>query len=111
MKPRTTQHFGIGTAAVRRPGAGDAGVAGLETYQPMSGAGLSGRISERVLVEMVDVNFVEYKDLGEARVRFYPNGTSDEFSIVLHWDQEWSKITLEVVTGLAEFEVDPQKFR
>lgn len=64
------------------------------------------KIPEGIRLEMVDVNFVEFKDQEEARVRFYPNGTSDEFTLVLESDkQEFRKITLDVVTGLAEVEV------
>jgi hypothetical protein len=34
-------------------------------------------------------------------VRFFPNGTSDELTIVLHDRERWRKITLEFSTGLA----------
>ena len=48
----------------------------------------------------------------EAHVWFYSNGTCDEMSLVLLSDKgERRNIFLEVVTGLAEFEVDPLKFR
>ncbi len=63
----------------------------------------SVQISDRVLIEMCDVNFDEYRDAEEAVVKFFPNGTSDEFTLVLHGDKgEIRKITLEVVTALAE---------
>ncbi|HZO84817.1 MAG TPA: GspH/FimT family pseudopilin [Verrucomicrobiae bacterium] len=71
----------------------------------------SGRIAEKILIEMLDVNFFEYKDAEVARVRFYPNGTSDEFTIVLRGENEqWRKITLEVVTGLPDLSSDPSKW-
>jgi prepilin-type N-terminal cleavage/methylation domain-containing protein len=77
-----------------------------------SGAGIfSGRISEKIIIEMLDVNFVEYREAEAARVRFYPNGTSDEFTIVLHGDDDqWRKISLEVVTGLPDLSSDPTKW-
>ena len=77
-----------------------------------SGASLfSGRISEKVMIDMLDVNFVEYKDSEAARVKFKPNGTCDEFTIVLHGDNDqWRKITLEVVTGLPDLSSDPTKW-
>jgi len=57
---------------------------------------------------MLAVNFVEYKDAGEARVHFYPNGTCDDFTLILRSDQgEWRKISLEVATGLASGTVYP----
>jgi hypothetical protein len=58
-----------------------------------------------ITLEMLDVNFIEYKDQEEARVRFYPNGTSDELTIVLRSDQnEYRKISLECTTGLVRVE-------
>jgi prepilin-type N-terminal cleavage/methylation domain-containing protein len=61
--------------------------------------------SEKITLEMLDVNLTEWKDADEARVRFYPNGTSDEMTVVLVSEKnEWRKITLEPLTGLAGFE-------
>lgn len=86
----------------------------MEDRQPAAPAaseGISGRISDKVIIEMIDVNFVEHKDAEIARVRFYPNGTSDEFTIVLHGEGDhWRKISLEVVTGLADLSSDPSKW-
>jgi type II secretion system protein H len=70
------------------------------------GLATSAQLSDHVLIEMVDVNFGEYKDADEAYVRFFPNGTSDEFTLVLHSDRnEYRKISLEVVTALASVEL------
>jgi len=77
----------------------------------VQGPGFSTRLGETIVIELCDVNFIEYKDREEARVRFYPNGTSDEFTLVLHNDKdEWRKIWLEVVTALVDVETDPNKF-
>ncbi len=51
-------------------------------------------------IEMLDINLQEYKDADEARVRFYPNGTSDEMALVLHSGDEWRKISTELTTGI-----------
>jgi hypothetical protein len=60
------------------------------------------QLSSHVSIEMLDVNFIESKDALEADVHFYPNGTSDCFTLVLRGDQgEWRTISLEEVTGLA----------
>jgi prepilin-type N-terminal cleavage/methylation domain-containing protein len=68
-------------------------------------SGLFAQITDEVSFEMVDVNFVEYKEAEEARVRFHPNGTSDELTVVLRSDRnEFRKISLEVTTGLATWE-------
>jgi prepilin-type N-terminal cleavage/methylation domain-containing protein len=67
---------------------------------------------EEVGIELLDVNFVELKDAEEARVRFYANGTSDEFTVVLRSsDNQWRKLSLEVTTALADYETDPRKWQ
>lgn len=61
----------------------------------------SGTFHERVSLEMLDINLMEFKDQPLAVVNFYPNGTCDELTIVLRSEHnEWSKITLEVTTAL-----------
>jgi prepilin-type N-terminal cleavage/methylation domain-containing protein len=64
----------------------------------------SGHLSDSVAIELIDVNFAEFKDQDVARVKFYPNGTSDEFTVILFSasNGERRKITLECVTALAE---------
>jgi Tfp pilus assembly protein FimT len=49
---------------------------------------------------MLDINLQDYGAAEWARVFFYPNGTSDEMTVVLHSKDEWRKITLEFSTGL-----------
>jgi prepilin-type N-terminal cleavage/methylation domain-containing protein len=82
---------------------------------PPANSGLSAQISDRLGIEMLDVNLTEYKDAEIARVRFYPNGTCDEMTLILHTlnteKNEWCKISLEVTTGLASVEYDPTKFK
>ena len=91
----------------------EGGEAGSVSATPVAGASVfSASLSDHIVIEMLDVNFFEMKNEEEARVRFYPNGTSDDFTIILRSDKnEWRKITLEVVTGLAEVEVDPRKWQ
>ncbi len=63
----------------------------------------SGNIEEEVVLELLDVNFWEYKDQESALVMFYPNGTCDEFTMVLNWEErDWRKIEVNVITGLAD---------
>ena len=72
----------------------------------------SATLSDKITIEGLGINGEDWTEDETGRVRFYPNGTSDEMSIVLLSDrQERRNIWLEVVTGLAEFEVDPQKFK
>jgi prepilin-type N-terminal cleavage/methylation domain-containing protein len=74
----------------------------VKRYEPKSPFKSSAQISDEVRIEMLDVNFSDFKEAEVARVRFFPNGTCDELTFVLHSDADWRKITLEVVTGLAE---------
>jgi type II secretion system protein H len=86
-----------------RSSAGNAGSRG-ET------GNFSASLSQYIRIDLLDVNFLEYKDEDLAQVRFYPNGTSDEFTIVLSNDKnEWRMISLEVVTGLPDVQTDPNK--
>lgn len=60
--------------------------------------------SDSVAILAIGVNFVDLHDADMARVRFYPNGTCDEFTMVFQADGQRRKISLEVVTGLASVE-------
>jgi hypothetical protein len=78
---------------------------GVKTAEKQSGA--TKRISDDLMIDMIDVNLVEYKDEPEAHVRFFPNGTSDEFTLILHSaGGEYRKIWLEVVTAIADSSQD-----
>jgi hypothetical protein len=71
----------------------------------------SGLVHASVLPDGVDFAMLDInlQDFGATvgRVRFFPNGTSDEMTIVLHDKERWRKITLEFSTGLASVsEVD-----
>ena len=97
-------------AAAQKPGDPDAR---LNTKPPEVGKStssvpaFSGQLSESLVVEMLDVNFKEHKDEEHARVRFFPNGTTDEFTIVLRWPEknQYRKITLDIITGQADMDV------
>ena len=71
----------------------------------------SAKFEDDVVIEMLDVNLSEYKQADEARVRFFPNGTSDEMTLIVRVGPEWRKISLEVTTGLASLETDPNKWK
>ena len=62
----------------------------------------SGRLPSDVGVKFLHVNFQDKMELPEARVRFFPNGTSDEFTMILFSTSGEKKISLDIVTGLAE---------
>ncbi|MGA3180956.1 MAG: type II secretion system protein [Verrucomicrobiota bacterium] len=66
--------------------------------------GISAALPESVDIDLLGVNEISYEQEESARVRFYPNGTSDEFIIVIHSLKDGSRctITLDPVTALAE---------
>jgi prepilin-type N-terminal cleavage/methylation domain-containing protein len=85
--------------------------AGSEAGEQPAGAGaakpavFSARLREDVAVTLLYVNLKNQMDAEESHVHFYPNGTSDEFTIVLQTGRGVRKISLECVTGLARVEV------
>lgn len=58
------------------------------------------KLGEDVMIELIGVNFVDLMQEPEARVRFYPNGTCDEFSVVYRWKGEQREITMDIITGM-----------
>ena len=89
-------------AAPASTSLGGAGGAAKPAPPPAPGTGLTGVIPDDVRLEMLDVNLLEYSQSEWTRVRFYPNGTSDEMTVVFHSDKgEFRKISLEPTTGLA----------
>ena len=71
----------------------------------LSGKAMSGQFGGDISIEMLDINLLEYKGSDLARVRFFPNGTSDEMTLILQSSHnEWRKISLEITTGLATSE-------
>lgn len=71
----------------------------------------SASMHPEVIIETISVNYREMMGMPEASVRFHPNGTSDKFTFIFHRGQdEYRLVRLDMMTGLAEFETDPQKF-
>ena len=67
--------------------------------------------ADLVQVRLLYVNLKAQDEATESRVHFFPNGTSDEFTIILQFGNEVRKISLEVVTALVNVESNPNKFR
>jgi prepilin-type N-terminal cleavage/methylation domain-containing protein len=66
----------------------------------------TAELPKNVEIEILGVNFVQYEKADEAKVHFLPNGTSDEFTIVLKDDQFQSRqISLDVMTALPDIQV------
>jgi len=93
------------SAPARRPGsAAEIAAATAQAAPAASGSGHSAQISNQVSIDMLDVNLTEYKDAEQVHVRFYPNGTCDELTIIIHDTREWKKIYSEITTGLINVE-------
>jgi len=59
-----------------------------------------------IVIDILGVNFLQMEHADVARVRFNPNGTSDEFTIVVHGtDGSMIKLSLEPITALAHVDI------
>ena len=67
----------------------------------LSGSPTSVTLPESVAIAMLDVDMLDHGGDETASVVFYPNGTSQELTLILHSGDEWEKITLEFATALA----------
>ena len=78
-----------------------------------AGGNFSVTLPTGVFVEGLGVNGEDWTEDHVARVRFNPNGTSDEMTIVLFRPEsnERRNVWLEVITGLSDIETDPAKFK
>jgi Tfp pilus assembly protein FimT len=101
--------LGVSGAASPPPAAKDAGPAAGGIVPTPSGAGASAQLSDRVIIELLDINMsgIEYNDAEAAKVRFYPNGTADEMRMILFDGRDRIGIELEITTGLANVVPDP----
>ncbi len=64
-------------------------------------SGFPRKLGDNVRFEEAAVNFVEPGQESAIRVRFFPNGTSDEFTIGYSIGNKKRYIKVDVVTGLA----------
>ncbi len=69
-----------------------------------SSIGKSVTLPDGIAMEAIGINLMDFSQTEESRVWFYPNGTSDELTLVLHSGTDWRKITLEFSTAIADAE-------
>ncbi len=80
-------------------------------------SGFTARFGESIAIEKLWINeedfLADYRETYEARICFYPNGTSDNATLRLYKPEkdERCQISLEVVTGLADLEWDVHKMK
>ena len=61
-------------------------------------------LHEDLGLDMLDVNMTEHKDDDVVISRFFPNGTADLLTVVISYEGEFRRITVDMVTGLASFD-------
>jgi prepilin-type N-terminal cleavage/methylation domain-containing protein len=66
-----------------------------------SSIGKSVTLPDGVAMEGIGINLLDYSETEVSSVRFFPNGTCDELTLVLHSGTDWRKITLEFSTAIA----------
>jgi prepilin-type N-terminal cleavage/methylation domain-containing protein len=98
------------------PGGGQAPAGGRESPSVVLPTGptaiTSTHLPDAVVISKFMVAGVDCMSFESASVRFFPNGTSDDFIMQLMSDRgERVEISLEVTTGLAFVEHDWNKFR
>lgn len=72
----------------------------------------TAKLSDKILIDLIGVNRMDFTDAPTTRVQFHPNGISDDFHMVLRAEgNDTRMIFLEAVTGLADVETNPQKFK
>jgi len=98
----------VGGGGAPHPAAGPGGEAPLSA-PAATGSGLSAQLSNEIIIETLDINMsgVEFNDAESARVRFYPNGVSDEMRMILFDGRDRMGIELEITTGLASVVNNP----
>ena len=86
-------------------GQGAAGGVPSGDAAPAKASVFSAHLGEDVKVNLVYVNLKNQMEAKECHVHFYPNGTSDEFTIVLQTGLGVRKISLDCITALVNVEV------
>ncbi len=69
-----------------------------------SSIGKSVQLPDGVAMEGIGINLMDFSESEESYVRFFPNGTCDELTLVLHSGADWREIKLEFSTALARGE-------
>jgi prepilin-type N-terminal cleavage/methylation domain-containing protein len=94
LQPRKLDEGGEGSAPPTEtaPAAG-----GASTFK--------SNLPDDIAIKLLYVNFQDQMEFPEAHVRFFPNGTCDEFTVILSSAKAEQQISLDVITGLADVKV------
>jgi len=109
-----TLSVSVGASAPRQvaPGSIEEFAGESHANETLSHSG-SFRLSDKITIEGLGLNGLDYTDDESVQIHFYPKGTSDDFSMILLNTETGDRrnVWLDTVTGYADFEVDPRKFR
>jgi Tfp pilus assembly protein FimT len=102
IHPRENRLALAGAGSAPQPSKEQGGEVALSA-PAATGSGLAAQLSEKVIIEMLDVNMsgIEFNDAELVTIRFYPNGVSDELKMILFDGRDRMGIELEITTGLA----------
>lgn len=86
--------------------APDAGISPDSAKAPAAIQNFKANLPDDIAIKELDVNFEDQMEFSEAHVRFFPNGTCDEFSVILSAPNGAERqVSLDVITGLADVKV------
>jgi prepilin-type N-terminal cleavage/methylation domain-containing protein len=107
LRPRLTRDAALTAEELMRKEENRALAALAEGLGEGTGAEDDGILPEEITIMFIGVNFVPDLQQAEAvPVRFYPNGTGDEFAMLIRSDaNQWRKFTMDVATGIVKWEV------
>jgi len=78
-------------------------VRGGESSSPAAAAApFKSNLPDDIAVKLLYVNFQDQMEYPEAHVRFFPNGTCDEFTVILSSTTGEEQISLDVITALPQ---------
>jgi prepilin-type N-terminal cleavage/methylation domain-containing protein len=66
-----------------------------------SSIGKSVTLPDGIAMEGIGINLLDFSQTEVSHVHFFPNGTCDELTLILHSGADWEKITLEFSTAIA----------
>jgi type II secretion system protein H len=66
-----------------------------------SSIGKSVTLADGIAMEGIGINLMDFSKTEESHVNFFPNGTCDELTLVLHSKDDWREIKLDFATAIA----------
>lgn len=103
-RSETETEFTVEEAKIRDPSGlaypGSDKVATSHDSETLVG-GFPRALGKDVAIRTLDVNFIDHMGASEAHVRFYQNGTSDDFTVTFEEGANRRVVTVDIITGMA----------